>query len=314
MVITDKTGKELKRHGDILFPINIYEHSGPNKDNMILRCHWHEEWELFMITEGQTLFTINGKKRLAYQNDVIFIPGNYIHMAEPFESSTCTFRTIVFDKSLLCGFNGDIIQTKYILPLLEGRIKCNMFFQHKKQGNCIAEHFIKIYNTLNFQHPVYELLVKAYIYEILAQILRFSIDSCSEMNSHKLINNAHVIKEVIEFINQNYYKPITVGQLSKIANLSPGYFTKLFKQMTSCSPIDYLLKIRLSTAARQLLETNESVLGISIDTGFNNMSYFIRAFEKKFGMSPRKYRMLKSSSMHESTYPLYNSAFNGIGG
>ena len=65
---------------------------------------------------------------------------------------------------------------------------------------------------------------------------------------------------------------------------------KLFKDLTGMSFTAYLVNYRLEIAAKQLKETSLNIIDISTNCGFNNHSYFTRAFKKKYGMSPLKYR------------------------
>ena len=71
---------------------------------------------------------------------------------------------------------------------------------------------------------------------------------------------------------------------------SASHFMRWFRQMTGQSFIAFLNEYRLNTAAETLRTTDETVLTIASRCGFENLSYFNRAFKAHFGMTPRDYR------------------------
>ena len=68
---------------------------------------------------------------------------------------------------------------------------------------------------------------------------------------------------------------------------------RFFKQAMNASFMDYLIDHRLTMAAHMLLTTNESILIIATDCGFDNISYFNRRFKRKYDTTPRAYRNLE---------------------
>ena len=81
--------------------------------------------------------------------------------------------------------------------------------------------------------------------------------------------------------------------MEEIANyigLNRSYFGVIFKELTGMSFTAYLVNYRLELSAKQLLETDQKIIDIAANCGFNNHSYFTRAFLKKYGLTPGKYR------------------------
>ena len=83
---------------------------------------------------------------------------------------------------------------------------------------------------------------------------------------------------------------ITIADISGEIGLSESHFMKYFKKTMGTSFIDYLNDYRLTKASRLLVTSENSVLEIAIETGFENLSYFIRLFKKKYSMTPNQYR------------------------
>ena len=102
--------------------------------------------------------------------------------------------------------------------------------------------------------------------------------------------NSRRIEKVIEFLNTQYDKKITLKDAAKIANMSEVSFSRFFKANTGISFIDNLIDIRLGHASRLLIDTNYSINEIAYSCGFNNISNFNRLFKKKKNYAPKKFR------------------------
>ena len=70
---------------------------------------------------------------------------------------------------------------------------------------------------------------------------------------------------------------------------------KFFKKNMGDSFINYLNDYRLSMAARTLLSSDDNIIDIAADCGYDNLSYFNRIFKKKYGVTPSAYRKSNSS-------------------
>jgi AraC-like DNA-binding protein len=83
---------------------------------------------------------------------------------------------------------------------------------------------------------------------------------------------------------------IKISDVAAVADFSESHFMRYFKETMGTSFIDYLREYRLTMAARLLLASDASILSIAEEVGFDNLSYFNRAFKKEYGMTPSKYR------------------------
>jgi AraC family transcriptional regulator len=92
------------------------------------------------------------------------------------------------------------------------------------------------------------------------------------------------------FIREHPGDDIKIRDIAKIANLSPFYFTKLFKSKFGISPHQYLLKTRIARAQNLLSETSFPLSEIAEQCGFSTQSHFTSAFHNSTGMTPRKFR------------------------
>ncbi len=98
------------------------------------------------------------------------------------------------------------------------------------------------------------------------------------------------IGKAISFLNLHYRENITSDELLKQCKMSRSTFLRNFQRSTGCSPIQYLLKIRISHACRLLLSSDFRISEIGFTVGFQDQNYFSRCFKSQTGMSPGEFR------------------------
>jgi AraC-like DNA-binding protein len=96
--------------------------------------------------------------------------------------------------------------------------------------------------------------------------------------------------EVYTYIRENYFKPVTLEKISKIARMSPFAFSRFFKKNCGAGFVEYLNRVRTNKACYLLRETDYQVHDIAIECGFGSISNFNKQFRKTEGISPRDYR------------------------
>ena len=78
--------------------------------------------------------------------------------------------------------------------------------------------------------------------------------------------------------------------LARLSGKSPEHLSRSFRTHLGSTPTDWLNRLRLERAALRLSHTNESILAISLDLGFEHLGYFYRLFKRRYGLAPRAYR------------------------
>ncbi|MBC1236748.1 MULTISPECIES: helix-turn-helix domain-containing protein [Nostoc] len=97
------------------------------------------------------------------------------------------------------------------------------------------------------------------------------------------------LREVIEYIHHHLGQDLTVAQLAAIAQVSPNYFSALFKQSTGLAPHQYVLRYRIARAKQLLREGELSIADISYHLGFSHQSHFSQHFKRLVGTSPKTF-------------------------
>lgn len=109
-------------------------------------------------------------------------------------------------------------------------------------------------------------------------------------NHHDLaMNNAKA------YIEKYYMKDISLDEISLVAGYSKSHFSRTFKEMTGVNFSKYLVQVRIENAEKLLINSDQSIYDISLEVGFNDYSYFSKAFKDAYGLSPKDYRKNKKS-------------------
>jgi AraC family transcriptional regulator len=98
------------------------------------------------------------------------------------------------------------------------------------------------------------------------------------------------LRQVTEYIHQHSAQNPSLMIMAEMVQMSPYYFSRLFKQSTGLTPHQYLLKCRTKDAKRLLKTTNLSIADIAIQLGFVDQSHLNRHFKRHFGVSPSQFR------------------------
>jgi len=126
------------------------------------------------------------------------------------------------------------------------------------------------------------------------------IQILSEVEDYKYLATSNVIKDydetvgkrmnlIFQFTLKEYYRDISLDEVSSLASMTPNAFCRYFKQRTRKTYVNFLNEIRISNACKLLISNDLTVSQICYQSGFNNLSHFNRNFKKIQGCSPSDY-------------------------
>ena len=98
------------------------------------------------------------------------------------------------------------------------------------------------------------------------------------------------VEKIAEFLSAHYQDELTVHHIAANVNLHPNYAMDIFRKSFGATIIEYLTTLRVAHAQQLLVNTDQSVLTIALESGFGSVSQFYVAFNRLCGMSPRAYR------------------------
>lgn len=100
-----------------------------------------------------------------------------------------------------------------------------------------------------------------------------------------------IVEKAQEYVKEKYGDPdLNVEAIARQCGYSSYYFSRMFKELTGITPIDYLKQVRIEQAKQFLCETNIKIAEIASRTGYSNIGNFYTNFKKIVGMTPTEYR------------------------
>ncbi|HIF5763799.1 TPA: AraC family transcriptional regulator N-terminal domain-containing protein [Vibrio parahaemolyticus] len=141
-----------------------------------------------------------------------------------------------------------------------------------------------------------ELLDEGQNIKILAPIIKREIFYrllMSEQGTrlHQIVtagSHSHQIAKAIDWLKNNFVKPLSVGDLASYTGMSKSSFYTHFRSMTSMTPLQFQKKLRLSEARRLMLTENLDAMAATFKVGYESQSQFSREYSRLFGAPPSK--------------------------
>jgi len=253
--------------------------------------HYHPELELVFIQEGYGKRIIGDKLDYFSAGDMVFLGSNLPHVwlsDEVFYKGFANLRA----KAIVVYFNKEVF-SKNFYELKESN-KINELFKKAGRGmkivgktqKMVADKMQKLTRKKGFDRII-GLLDILNMLSTSTEIEYIAHESYSGM---VLQSKSDRLADVYKYINANYFNDISLEDISKIANLTPTAFCRLFKQRTNRHFVEYLNEVRISNACRFLLETNLNISEIAFQCGYKTLSNFNKIFKKTTALSPKEYR------------------------
>lgn len=110
------------------------------------------------------------------------------------------------------------------------------------------------------------------------------------LNEKKIDDYSYHVTKAIIYIEQNYYKHLTLQKVADYLGINKSYFCTIFKKVMKQSFCTYIQNLRIEKSKDLLIHTSDSILDIALNTGFSSSSYFNNTFKKSVGQTPLEYR------------------------
>lgn len=249
------------------------------------RNHFHSSYEIYYLISGQRYYFIKDKTFQVMGNDLILINKGDLHKTASCGESEHERLLINFKEEFL----SPTIDTHEILlaPFKKDVNLIRFTMQQQRE----VEHLLnKIQNELVQKRPAYMTYVQALFMQFLIYIARHVLDQeQSDTFRHPSLMHKKVSK-IVRHINAHYMDPLTLNNVAQKFNISPSYLSRIFKQATGFTFVEYINNVRIREAQSLLISTDEKVIDISYRVGYMSISHFGRVFKEMTGYSPLEFR------------------------
>ena len=133
------------------------------------------------------------------------------------------------------------------------------------------------------------LAIEGLILELLAEASRSKIGADEKTLPGWLLQTK-------EFLHGNFTESVSIEEISKIADVHPVHLSRVFRAKFGCTIGEYVRRLRVEFARRQICATDTYLTEIASAAGFADLSHFSRTFKEYFGLTPSEYRKIYSRS------------------
>ena len=232
------------------------------------------DWQLLYVASGKAHFYIGNQ-------DIIVTSGNMV-LYQP--KQEMHYEYFGKDKAEVYWVHFTGGEVRNILKKHEVPLDNNVFYC----GNSptYAYLFKEMILELQTCQVGYEELLSMYLEQVFVLIQRSRMDKRPTVSSH--IQEEMGIAR--RYFQEHYNEEINIEEYALSRNMSVSWFLRNFKQVTTKSPMQYILSIRINNAVSLLESTDYNVTEIATIVGYDNPLYFSRIFKKQKGVSPSDYR------------------------
>lgn len=114
-----------------------------------------------------------------------------------------------------------------------------------------------------------------------------------EIITSKLARLSGELDYAVEFIEKNLHRDITLGEIAQYMNISPHYFSRIFKKAHSQNFVDFVTDRKILQAVYWLRNSDKSINEVALALGFSEPNYFSKVFKRRLGTTPSEFKKLK---------------------
>ena len=236
-----------------------------------------KDYQLLYIAAGQGHFFINGQERVVSAgNIIVYLPGQpqeYVYFKDD--------KTDVY----WVHFTGSDVEK--IIDYYNIRLSENIIYIGTSPD--YQWLFGQIIQEMQLCRPRFEELISLLLRNIFILISRNLIGANRADNSLE-----NEVELAMHYFRENYRVEINVEDYALSRGMSASNFYRIFKQISGSTPLQFILKLRLSNAQNLLENSNLTIAEIASAVGYENPLYFSRLFHKHIGVSPYEYRKMRT--------------------
>ena len=276
--------KENKPHGTKDDPFSIY-HIANVKRSFQIPVHWHDEFEIIYVKSGFLTVSISGENYIGKPGDAFVVsPGNLHFMGS--QTGNVDYFTFLFPLKYISFRTDDILDDKLLELLNSGHLMISPEIEDTVKEQC--EQLVEIYGAKKEESQskiTAQIKTKIILSQFILKLWKKGFIVENDTSGKNTVE-----KEMVSYIQQNFTGKILLKEFGKQFHLSEKYISRYFKEHFHITISQYVTYLRLEHAKQLLQDTDIPVTEVAMQSGYQNVSYFIRSFKKTYGMSPLKYR------------------------
>lgn len=295
------TKNDFLESPDFPFYIALYAHP-PDWNNP----HMHEFIECVYVAGGTGEHLYKGNTYPISRGDFFVIEPNTMHGYRVLGGSPLRVYNILFLPSLL---ESELRQLARVTPFInffyvEPFLREPSGFQYHLKLSAnegVETEFLldRIAGEYRRKALGYRLLIKSLLMDLFVSLSR-CYEKHSTPSSFSSRNEQTVMLRVCDFIRKHYAQPIMMEQIYQMCGMSASTFTTKFKQVVGKTFIEFRNEVRIGVSRELLRNTDDKIIHIAREVGFEDVSQFNKVFKQLTGTTPGQYRAISSPGVLKS--------------
>ncbi len=255
---------------------------------------WHERLELFLPLDGPARFRMGDQEVDLERGDLLVVDNLKLHHVVDFPGFDTRVIVVSFRPEFVYSLGSPSHDYAFLLPFYS-KIERQPHVLHADGTAANEVHgalarLLECYFTGQAK-AFHQAGCKAYLLELLYHLAQhFRSSHVLKWEFIRQQERSVRLKKVFDHITAHPGERFPVSAAARLAGMNPAQFMKVFKQVAGTTLVAYLNHVRLSNAARLLMETSRSIADIADATGFSDQSYFDKRFKRAFGRTPKAFR------------------------
>jgi AraC-like DNA-binding protein len=251
--------------------------------------HYHNFFEIGFSEYGSGMFIVDGEA-VPFNGQcsfIIYAGQSHIAQSTSAEKSRMHFLYLDLDKLF---YGDDRLLLKSIRSMRVHHYSIQTIIPASQDSEIYDVIKIILYEAARAEEGYLEVL-KGLVYSLLQKHNRYMTVRSNPQNDDNYIALMQELRPTLNYINMNYTKKITIDNLVEINNFSKPTLERKIMAYTGYSPMQYIHHLRLNRAASILTNGHLKTVEIAYDVGYPSISCFNRQFKKKFGCSPKQWKL-----------------------
>ena len=249
---------------------------------MTYESHCHSAVEIIMPIRGEVSYTLDDDTYHVQSDEVLIVPPNRIHSLSHGEGSA----------RYLLLFEPDNLFAMRDMQLVEDTLKSPLYLTGQAEiQETVRSLLMQTVNCYDRREFLWNSMCYSYLLQMYVRLGQMNTtpelrlyDARSHRGDPEIVDSARL------FIDQNYMRDITLGDVSAFTGFSRCYFSRIFKQHLGMSFSEYLRGKRVAMAAELLVHSRQPIQQIAMSAGFGSVATFNRVFREVKSCTPSRFR------------------------
>ena len=234
--------------------------------------HWHDFYEIDIILSGNGSTMINGKNHLLNEGTMSFMTPSDFH-----DISSCGVN--IFN----IQFSEECVDHEILNALIHMNSRICHLDKAQTENIC---HLCELLEKAKMNTTY----LKIYYPKILESILLIFLQNVHSEGEYITQTDPDIIQQIVVYLNIHFTENPLLKDIAAQFHLNENYLCTLFKEQTGETYKNYLRKLKLNYAEKQIIYTNLPITEIAFSSGYSTLSHFNREFKGMFHISPSEMR------------------------